>query len=551
MLADSISHPLDEAMLTGAQAPRASLAGKSGLVIQQANDALMTGNAAEAEWTLRRRLLEEPADAAVLAKLTEIVLARGQVEEATVLLRRAVAADPAIERRMALIRHLQKYVGANEVLHEINALPLEIRSSAEVLELEAAMSGFLGDQDRQIAIYEKLVAEDDKNSAVWLALGDALRMVGRIDEAAAAVRKAIAARPTFGEAWWTLASFKSYRFAGKDVSAMRKALRGKLVDGDALNFHFALGKALEDRGEFAKSFRHYEVGNAICRKGIAPAQTRVTDHVDRSIAAFTAELFGRNRGGGCSKPDPIFVVGLHRSGSTLIEQILAGHPLIEATNELTSMHILWQRIARLADRAGRSPFEELVRLGPSDFAAIGEEYLERAKPFRLAGTPSFIDKQPANWMFVGLILLALPKAKIIDARRHPMATGFANFKQHYASGMNFSHSLESIGTFYRDYWRFMSHVEAVQPGKVHRIINENLIEDPEGEVRRLLKFIGVPFDPACLQLQDSERTIRTPSAEQVRRGISREGVDQWRNYEAWLGPLRKALGDALDNWDKA
>jgi tetratricopeptide (TPR) repeat protein len=527
-----------------------TLEAKSRLAIEQASAALRAGNSADAEWTLRRRMFEQPDDAAVVGVLAEIVLARGEVEEATVLLRRAVAADPTVERRMALIRHLQKYVGANEVLLEVNALPPEVRSRADVRELEAAMYGFLGDQGRQIAIYEQLVAEEGTNPAVWLALGDTLRMVRRIDEAVTAVRKAIAKRPAFGEAWWTLASFKSFRFTDSDVSAMRRALRAKPADGDALKLHFAMGKALEGRGDFARSFQHYEAANAICRKGVAPAQMRVTEHVDGSIAAFTPELLDRNRGGGCPSAEPIFVVGLHRSGSTLIEQILAGHPLIEPTNELTAMHVLWQRISRQAARAGRSPYEDLAGLEPSDLAAIGEEYLDRARHFRSGGRPFFIDKQPANWMFVPLIRLALPNAKIIDARRHPMAAGFANFRQHYASGMNFSHSLESIGAFYRDYWRLMRHADSVQPGKIHRVINERLVEDPEGEVRRLLEFIGVPYDARCLELQGSERTIRTPSAEQVRKGISREGVDQWRHYEPWLGPLKAALGEALEQWDQ-
>ncbi len=525
-------------------------AAKSKLVIEQVTAALRAGDPGDAERLLRKHLLEQPKDAAALAKLSELAIDQQHVEEATALLRRAAGADPTPLRRMALIGHLQRFGGAELVIKEIETLPPALRASFEARAIEAAMRGVLGDHDRQIAIYEELARYNPGNAALWKTFGDALKTVGRADDAVAALRRAIDAQPTFGEAWWTLSNFKSFRFTDRDISAMKKALRGKLSDADALHFHFALGKAYEDRDEYARSFQHYEDGNRIRRTGLSADAMRITRFVDVAIATFTPELFERHKGAGYQASDPIFVLGLHRSGSTLVEQILASHPQIEGTIELTVMQQIWDRLGRIAALSKRGTFEELLRLDGKAFRKIGEEYLDRTRAFRLTNRPNFIDKLPANWMNLGLIRLALPNARIIDARRHPMACGFSNFKQNYASGVIFSYSQESIGHFYRDYVRFMDHIDRVQPGTVHRILNEHLIDDLEGEVRRLLDFIGVPFDPACLDFHRNTRAVATPSAEQVRRPINRDGVDTWRDYERWLGPLKDALGEALERWDR-
>ena len=525
-------------------------AAKSKLVLEQATASLQAGDRGDAERLLRKHLLEQPKDAAVLAKLAELAMDIGQVEEATVLLRRAVGAQSTPEMRLMLIRHLQFFVGAQQAIEEIETLPPGLRDSLDVLAIEAALCGFLRDHDRQIAIYEEIGRRDPGNCAVWKTLGDALKTVGRTDEAVAALLRAIEIRPTYGEAYWTLANFKSFRFTDQNISAMRKALRGKLADEDALHFHFALGEAYEARKSFAKSFQHYEAGNAIRRKGIPPESLRVTDFVQRAKAVLQPPLFKHYEGAGAEARDPIFVLGLHRSGSTLIEQILASHPLIEGTAELTVMQQIWDRIGRIGALHGQGAFMEMIRLDHSDIRKLGEEYLERTRAYRSTDRPYFVDKLPANWMNIGLIRLALPHARIIDARRHPMACGFSNFKQNYATGVTFSYSLESIGNFYRDYVEFMDHIDQVQPGTVLRVINERLIEDPEGETRRMLEYVGVPFDSACLESHKTKRAVLTPSAEQVRRPINREGVDYWRHFEPWLGPLQEALGPALKSWDE-
>lgn len=508
--------------------------------------ALRSGNISGARQMLHDRLLRNPLDADALELLAEIAAGERAFEDSTILLQRAVAADPAPRRRLVLIDHLRKHVSPALALNEIEQLPETVRGQFEVMAMEAALTGALGQHERQISLYRDMVRQRPSSPGIWVSLGNALKTVGRTEDAVKALRRALRAEPAFGEAWWTLANFKSFRFSGRDLADMRAALRRRLADSDALHIHFALGKAYEDRGDYEQSFHHYAEGNAIRARGSDPEQVGVTTLVDESIAAFTSDFFERNRGGGCDEEGPIFVVGLHRSGSTLIEQILASHPLVEGTTELTVMKSIRDRICR---SSGKSPAAAIADLNPSDFRRIGEEYLERTRPFRQTDRPFFVDKLPGNWANLPLIRAALPKARIVDARRHPLACGFSNFKQNYASGVGFSYDLATIGAFYRDYWRFMRHFEAVQPSVACRMINERLIDGPEAEVRRMLAHLGLPFERSCLEFHKNERAVETPSAEQVRRPINRDGVAQWRNYEPWLGELKSSLGEALDQWE--
>jgi len=507
---------------------------------------LRAGDVAGAEMRFRDIVNADPSNANALAKLAEIAAEQRRVEEATVLLRRAVAADPSPDRRVELIEHLRRFAGPAIALTELEALPQAVRDRFEIKAIEAAIHGFLGNHERQVQLYREMAREQPGEAGLWMSLGNALKTLGRTDEAVKALRRAIRARSGLGEAYWTLANFKSFRFSPRDIADMRSALGRQPAAEDAIHLHFALGKAFEDRADYEPSFRHYAAGNALRAASLGRDEISPAQFVDESIAAYTPAFFERNRGSGSPQAAPIFVVGLHRSGSTLIEQILASHPLIEGTTELPVMNNIRDRLAR---EAGLSPVETVARLAPEDFARIGEEYLERTRPFRQTDRPLFVDKMPSNWSNVALIRLALPSAKIIDARRHPMACGFSNFKQHYAVGVGYSYNLASIGEYYRNYVRFMRHIDAVQPGAVHRVINERLIDDPEGEVRRLLDFVGVPFDPACLEFHKTKRAVATPSAEQVRRPINREGVDYWRHYEPWLGELKNALDQVRGDWE--
>jgi tetratricopeptide (TPR) repeat protein len=520
----------------------------SGLALEQARIAIRTGDQIEARRVLGERLVHAPRDSAALAMLAEMERDSGRIGEAEALLRRAAFADPSPVRHLALLEHLNRFAGPAAVIEETNRLPESSRRLERIRAIEAAALGVVGQHEREIAIYEAMTAEDANNEVLWKSLGDAYKTVGRTDQAVAALRKAIEIRPDYGEAYWTLANFKSVSFDEHDLAAMKRMVRRSLAGIDLLHFHFALGKAFEDLQRWSKSFDHYAAGNKIRAREMTPAQMTLSPSVDRAIAAETPAFFARPGAPADLGSEVILIVGLQRSGSTLIEQILSSHSAVEGTTELTFLHDIAVRLSSIAP-PGRSAHYVMAQLDPPTLAALGEEYLARCRPFRLEGRDRFIDKLPANWLNLGLIRRILPGAKIIDARRHPMACGFSNFKQHYASGVSFAYSQESIGRFYLDYWRTMRHFDQVQPGAVHRVINERLIDDPESEIRALLDYLGLPFEQACLDFHKNKRAVRTPSAEQVRRPLNRDGVDLWRNYEQWLGPMKAALGPALEKWD--
>lgn len=518
-------------------------------LLARAVTALRSGGVAEAERILRGHLVTSPRDPEALAKLAEVVALQGRQGESVHLLLRLLALAPeAHEARLTLARLLLQQGDPHSALVHVRELPAAMRSTFDVAAFEAAVLGILGDHAPEIAIYEQLVVERPAHAELWNSYGNALKYAGRAGEALVAFRKALKLRPGYGEGWWSLANLKSARFDERDLAAMRKALAAKPPAVDALHLHFALGKALGERKQYAQSFAHFDAGNRIRASQFAPGVMSARHAIDEQLALFDAELVSRIGTVGHRSDEPIFVVGLQRSGSTLVEQILASHPAIEGTSELLAMQQLWHACVQDAARHGHSLREHILAMSPAEFAKIGAEYLERTRPFRHTGKPRFVDKLPANWMQTGFIRLVLPNARIVDARRHPMACGFSNFTQHYATGVAFAYSQQSIGQFYQDYLRLMGHFQVVQPGAVHLAVNEALIEDTEAEVRRLLDFVGVPFDPACLAFHSNRRSVNTPSAEQVRRPINRDGMEHWRHYEEWLGPLKDALGPALDDW---
>ncbi|HEX7884792.1 MAG TPA: sulfotransferase, partial [Phenylobacterium sp.] len=338
-----------------------------------------------------------------------------------------------------------------------------------------------------------------------------------------------------------------------DVAAMDGQLkRPDLSDDDRFHLEFALGKAREDAGEYEASFRHYDRGNALRRQALDYEADDTDDQVRRAKALFTRPFFAARAAQGAAAPDPIFIVGLPRAGSTLVEQILASHSRVEGTQELPDITALARRIGGKAKRGSESRYPEaLAELGPHDLAALGEEYLARAEVHRKLGRPLFIDKMPNNWAHLGLIHLALPNAKIIDARRHPLGCGFSGFKQHFARGQGFTYDLADIGRYYASYVAYMAHFDAVLPGRVHRVIYERMVSDPEAETRALLAHCGLPFEEACLRFYENDRAVRTASSEQVRRPIFTDAADHWRNYDPWLGPLKAALGPTLDAYPLA
>jgi hypothetical protein len=370
-----------------------------------------------------------------------------------------------------------------------------------------------------------------------------LKTIGRQADAIAAYRRAIALMPTLGEAWWSLANLKTVQFDARDVDAMKVALEARgLSDEDRLHLHFALGKAMHDAGRTDDAFADYSAGNALRLKLHPYRPEAITHVVDRCVAVFTAESYAE-RPGGCDAPDPIFIVGMPRAGSTLVEQILSSHTLVEGTSELPD-------IPMLARQPGAYP-EGILAASADERRALGEDYLRRAGVQRRTDRPLFIDKLPNNWLFVPFIHLILPKAKIIDVRRHPLGCCLSNYRQHFARGQDFTYDLGHVGRYYAAYVRFMVHVDQVLPSRVHRIIYESLVDDTESEVRRLLDYCGLEFEPQVLEFYKTERAVRTASSEQVRRPIYREATEEWRAYEPHLAPLKGALGAVLDAYPNA
>jgi hypothetical protein len=317
-----------------------------------------------------------------------------------------------------------------------------------------------------------------------------------------------------------------------------------LGDDDRLHLDFALGKAFEDLGQAEAAFAHYSAANRLRRSLLDYDPAEISRQVDRAIATYRPEFFARHAGQGCPDSAPIFILGMPRAGSTLIEQILASHSMIEGTMELPDIPAL---AAQTGKEAQRYP-AGLDGLLPDQIQSLGEDFLARTQIQRKEAKPYFIDKLPNNWLYTGFIHLILPNAKIIDARRDPMDCCFSNFKQHFARGQAFSYGLEDMGRYYSDYVRLMRHFDQVLPGRVHRVIHERLIEEPEDQIRRLLDHLGLPFEPGCLNFHQTQRAVRTASSEQVRRPLNRDGIGQWRAFQAWLEPLRSALGPVAETW---
>jgi tetratricopeptide (TPR) repeat protein len=409
--------------------------------------------------------------------------------------------------------------------------------------LEAAMLERAGRPEEAIALLQAFLAGNAKFAGPWVTLGNLFKTVDRMPEAIDAYRRAIAMKPDWGDPWWALSDLKTFRFDDADVAAMQALLgRQGLSEDDRIHLNFALGWAHEQARDPARSFAHYAAGNRIRRAQIHHDRDQPGRERDAARALFTPDFLDARNGWGCGASDPIFIVGMPRAGSTLVEQILASHPMVEATMELNELPALAQQIAGLAPRDGQRGYPDmLAALSRDDIAKLGQAYLDRTRVQRRRGTPHFIDKLPANFRFVPLIRLILPKARIIDVRRDPMSCGFSLFRQYLASGQSFAFDLAEIGAYYADYVRTMAQWDAMAPGHIHHLSYEALVDDLEGEVRRLLDYLGLPFDPACLAFHETRRTVRTPSAGQVRQPINRRGVEDWRPFEPWLGPLRAAL----------
>ncbi|MGH8248225.1 MAG: tetratricopeptide repeat-containing sulfotransferase family protein, partial [Gammaproteobacteria bacterium] len=388
-----------------------------------------------------------------------------------------------------------------------------------------------------------------KHAGAWLGLGHSLKTVGRQQDAVEAYHECAKLRPDKGEIYWSLANLKTYRFSEDEIELMRgKIAGGKLEKESQINFLFALAKASEDRGEFETAWNYYREGNARRREEewYDAVQTEVTN--DAIIRIFNRDLLDANAGCGCGDASAIFIVGLPRSGSTLIEQILASHSAVEGTAELPYLGRIAASLNR--NRADGVNYPEAVReLQAEHFRAMGEEYLACAKMHRVRGTPRFIDKMPNNFPNIGFISLVLPNARIIDARRHPLDACLSCYRQLFAKGQSFTYDLVDIGEYYLQYQRLMDHWHAVLPGRVLTVQYEELISDFEHHVRRLLEFCNLSWEDNCLRYYETERPVRTASSEQVRRPIYTESMGRWRNYEQHIGELIDVLKPILPRYE--
>lgn len=516
-----------------------------------AGDALIGNRIPEAERLLRAQLHESPTDVAAIRMLAEVAARLGRLDDAETLLARCLELAPgfqAARQNYAMVLHRANK--PEQALEQIDRLLADEPGNPGARNLKAVVLCRVGDYLPAIALYDGILAEYPDHGRIWLSQGHALKTAGLRERAVAAYRRSIELDPGFGEAYWSLANLKTFRFEPADITAMLAQLTRHDLDAEQRSqFEFALGKAYEDAGEYPPAFEHYRKGNDIRRQALPYRPDDATLRVHRSRELFTPEFLASRRGVGSTAADPIFIVGLPRSGSTLVEQILSSHPLVEGTMELPEVIALTHDLRRQgADLRGGSYHDVLATLDPDELRALGERYLERTRVQRKTDAPFFIDKMPNNFFHVGLIHLMLPNARIVDVRRHPMACCFSGYKQYFARGQNFSYGLADIGRYYRDYLSLMAHFDQVLPGRIHRVVYEHLVEDTETRVRSLLDYCGLPFDATCLRFFENDRPVRTASSEQVRQPIYREGLDQWRHFEPWLGELATTLGPALDTY---
>ena len=542
--------------LTGRHADAADAASQAARLqslppdILNASGLFSDGDLDVAEPLVRAHLLQHGHSVEAMRLLARIGMARQVYDDAELLLEGVLELAPdyraARQDYASVLIELHKHEQARR---EIDRLLKDDPDDRELRTRDAFNSVGIGEYERAIALYRSLLLGTPEDADVHLSIAHAEKTLGRHQQAIESYHRAAACRPEFGDAYWSLANLKTYRFTDEELARMRAA-ESAAATGTADRWHlcFALGKALEDRGEYQESFRCYARGNAL-KRAESPYQADIIEsNARRQIEVCTAEFFASRHGWGAPDPDPIFIIGLPRSGSTLIEQILASHSKVEGTHEL--VHI--PQAAR--GLRGRDPDPSnprypgiLTEMNAEEFAALGRQYLADTRIYR-TGKAFFIDKMPNNMRHVGLIHLMLPNARIIDARREPMACCFSNFKQLFAQGQEFTYSIDDIARYYRTYLMLMQHWERVLPGRILPIYHEDVVADLEINVRRILEFCGLEFEPQCIEFHKTERSVRSASSEQVRQPISRDGLDHWKHFEPWLDPLKDALGDALTNY---
>lgn len=499
----------------------------------------------KAEPILRDYLMEYPMDVNAMKLLADIGVKFRAYKDAGYLLTRALDLSPEYDpARLSYANLLYKRQLPFEALKHINILLEKEPNNNQYLTLKAVNLALANQHDQALTIFEKIIKDHGvKNNQLHLSYGHTLRAVGRLDEAIDSYKSAISSKTGYGEAYWSLANLKTYKFTDNDMKSLHALLNDKdcKID-DYFHLLFALGKAEEDAKNFESAMAAYTKGNTIKSKQVPWDSRNFTNECNELINFFTRDFIKQYEGVGDKNSDPIFVVGLPRSGSTLVEQILSSHSLVEGTTELQNIIALSRKIANKKDSSSKSEYPfALKNMKKSEFKKMGKAYIENTLDQRVTDKPYFIDKMPNNFVHIGLIHLILPNAKIIDTRRNPMDCCFSCYKQLFGSGQGFTYSQNRIGNYYLDYLKLMQHWNKVLPNKVHRVVYEDMVENTEVEIRKLLDFCELDFEEDCLNFFKTKRTVRTPSSEQVRQPIYKKGVGQWEYFEPWLDPLKETL----------
>ncbi|AKM11854.1 hypothetical protein AB433_13840 [Croceicoccus naphthovorans] len=512
----------------------------------EAQAAFLADDFETAEVAIRAHLRTDPADPAAALMLAKIAASCNATVEADNLFKRAILLAPHYtEAHLAFAKHARetgRYELALEALNQVLRLQPD---QLNALALKASALEQLRRFDEADTAFTELHRHHPKNARGWANHGFMLKTVGRQKDAIKAYRTAIGLDVSYGLAWWGLSNLKTIRFDQQDIAAMQAALQTEQMSAEnRLHMLYALGKALDDNARFEEAFRTFSEGAAIRLKEVPYDPDQVTQHTNKMRETCTPKFFADRAGWGSERNDPIFIVSLPRSGSTLVEQILSSHPMIEGTEELRDIERIALSIAPTGGTGGW--LDVLPGMDRAQIRSLGDHYIEATKRFRHTDRPFFTDKMPSNWVFAAMIMTILPNAKIIDVKRHPMGCGLANFMQHFNWGINYSYDLGHIANFYKNNVRAIAHLDAVAPNRIHHLTYESLVEDTEREVRRLLDYVGLPFDERCMRFFENDRAVYTPSSEQVRSPINRDGMERWKSYAPYLGELEEALGSVLD-----